>query len=383
MNKNNETNLQNIDINLLKNIATDRRLSAIDVRILLYFISMKNEHGDEENKGKRFYFNGKQEDIADALNVTRENVNRAITKLTNFGYLYAINDVATDSDTYLKRVYNIDTGQFEFLIRKVRAGEISYIISDDIKSVFTITEFMNLINTDVKNSKDKLLTEDVYKTQGVLYRNIITGEIKDFLTQAEVESKEFEEVNKVKVLDRVLVPEVRSLFKNFEIKYGYKALEEGDLINVSDIVMLVGGIELFKDMCDKRVYNAILSFKNRYLDNLIDYYMCRNILNENFLHLYNKYNKDVIKNRQINKSYLMKLIHLRNRDTTQTRNKFRKILELIGVPEQDFYTFVEVLEMVKDLQKEEILKGGQLVDGLFNLPIDSLCEIYEVGLFRR
>lgn len=383
MNVNNETNLQNIDINLLKNIATDRRLSAIDVRILLYFISMKNEHGDEENKGKRFYFNGKQEDVADALNVTRENVNRAITKLVNFGYLYTINDVPTDSDTYLKRVYNIDTGQFEFLIRKVRAGEISYIISDDIKAVFTITEFMNLINVDVKNSKDKLLTEDVYKTQGVLYRNIITGEIKDFLTQAEVESKEFEEVSKVKVLDRVLVPEVRNLFKIFEIKYGYKALEEGDLINVSDIVMLVGGIELFKDRCDERVYNAILSFKNRYLDNLIDYYMCRNILNENFLHLYNKYNKDVIKNRQINKSYLMKLIHMRNRDTTQTRNKFRKILELIGVPEQDFYTFVEVLEVVKDLQKEEILKGGQLIDGLFNLPIDNLCEIYEVGLFGR
>lgn len=383
MNVNNETNLQNIDINLLKNIATDRRLSAIDVRILLYFISMKNEHGDEENKGKRFYFNGKQEDVADALNVTRENVNRAITKLVNFGYLYTINDVPTDSDTYLKRVYNIDTGQFEFLIRKVRAGEISYIISDDIKAVFTITEFMNLINVDVKNSKDKLLTEDVYKTQGVLYRNIITGEIKDFLTQAEVESKEFEEVSKVKVLDRVLVPEVRNLFKIFEIKYGYKALEEGDLINVSDIVMLVGGIELFKDRCDERVYNAILSFKNRYLDNLIDYYMCRNILNENFLHLYNKYNKDVIKNRQINKSYLMKLIHMRNRDTTQTRNKFRKILELIGVPEQDFYTFVEVLEVVKDLQKEEILKGGQLIDGLFNLPIDNLCEIYEIGLFRR
>lgn len=383
MNKNNEINLQNIDINLLKNIATDRRLSAIDVRILLYFISMKNEYGDKENKGKRFYFNGKQEDVADALNVTRENVNRAITKLVNFGYLYTINDVPTDSDTYLKRVYNIDTGQFEFLIRKVRAGEISYIISDDIKAVFTITEFMNLINTDVKNSKDKLLTEDVYKTQGVLYRNIITGEIKDFLTQAEVESKEFEEVSKVKVLDRVLVPEVRNLFKIFEIKYGYKALEEGDLINVSDIVMLVGGIELFKDRCDERVYNAILSFKNRYLDNLIDYYMCRNILNENFLHLYNKYNKDVIKNRQINKSYLMKLIHMRNRDTTQTRNKFRKILELIGVPEQDFYTFVEVLDVVKDLQKEKILKGGQLIDGLFNLPIDSLCEIYEIGLFGR
>ena len=383
MNKNDEINMQNIDINLLKNIATDRRLSAIDVRILLYFISMKNEYGYKEDKGKRFYFNGKQEDIADALNVTRENVNRAITKLVNFGYLYTINDVATDSDAYLKRVYNIDTGQFEFLIRKVRAGEISYIVGDDIKAVFTITEFMNLINTDVKNSKDKLITEDVYKTDGVLYRNIITSEVKDFLTPAELESREFEEVSKVRVLDRVLVPEVRSLFKNFEIKYGYKALEEGDLINVSDIVMLVGGIELFKDMCDKRVYNAILSFKNRYLDNLIDYYMCRNILNENFLHLYNKYNKDVIKNRQINKSYLMKLIHLRNRDTTQTRNKFRKILELIGVPEQDFYTFVEVLEMVKDLQKEEILKGGQLVDGLFNLPIDSLCEIYEVGLFRR
>ena len=383
MNVNNETNLQNIDINLLKNIATDRRLSAIDVRILLYFISMKNEHGDEENKGKRFYFNGKQEDVADALNVTRENVNRAITKLVNFGYLYTINDVPTDSDTYLKRVYNIDTGQFEFLIRKVRAGEISYIISDDIKAVFKIRDYMKLINVDVKNSKDKLLTEDVYKTQGVLYRNIITGEIKDFLTQAEVESKEFEEVSKVKVLDRVLVPEVRNLFKIFEIKYGYKALEEGDLINVSDIVMLVGGIELFKDRCDERVYNAILSFKNRYLDNLIDYYMCRNILNENFLHLYNKYNKDVIKNRQINKSYLMKLIHMRNRDTTQTRNKFRKILELIGVPEQDFYTFVEVLEVVKDLQKEEILKGGQLIDGLFNLPIDNLCEIYEVGLFGR
>ena len=381
MNKNNETNLQNIDINLLKNIATDRRLSAIDVRILLYFISMKNEYGDEENKGKRFYFNGKQEDIADALNVTRENVNRAITKLVNFGYLYTINDVPTDSDTYLKRVYNIDTGQFEFLIRKIRAGEISYIISDDIKAVFTITEFMNLINTDVKNSKDKLLTEDVYKIQGALYRNIATDEIKDVLTVSEKQSGEFEEISKVRVLDRVSAPEVMSLLKLFKIKYERSL--DGETLDISDIVILVGGIEHFENKCSKRVYEAILGFKNRYLDNLIEYYMNRGVLDDNFLHLYNKYNQDIIKNRQINKSYLMKLLHIRNRDTTQARNKLRKILDIIGFPEQDFYTFVEVLEVVKDLQKEEILKGGQLIDGLFNLPIDNLCEIYEIELFRR
>ena len=376
MNKNNEINLQNIDINLLKNIATDRRLSAVDVRILLYFISMKDEWGGEENKGKKFLFTGRQEDIADALNVTRENVNRAITKLVNFGYLYIMSDVAVGSELYLKTVYNVDMGEFEVLTRKVRAGDISYIVSDNVKCVFTIAEFMDLINTDVKNSKDKLLTEDVYKSQGTLYRNIVTNEIKDELTISEKQSHEFEEISKVKILDRVSASEVKDLLELFKIKYERSL--DAETLDISDIVILAGGIEYFENKCSKRVYNAILGFKNRYLDNLIDYYMNRGVLDDNFLHLYNKYNQDIIKNRQINKSYLMKLLHIRNRDTTQARNKLRKILDIIGFPEQDFYTFTEVLEIVKDMQKEEILSSGQRIDGLFNLPVDSLCDIYNI-----
>lgn len=376
MNKNNEINLQNIDINLLKNIATDRRLSAVDVRILLYFISMKDEWGGEENKGKKFFFTGRQEDIADALNVTRENVNRAITKLVNFGYLYIMSDVAVGSELYLKTVYNVDMGEFEVLTRKVRAGDISYIVSDNVKCVFTIAEFMDLINTDVKNSKDKLLTEDVYKSQGTLYRNIVTNEIKDELTISEKQSHEFEEISKVKILDRVSASEVKDLLELFKIKYERSL--DAETLDISDIVILAGGIEYFENKCSKRVYNAILGFKNRYLDNLIDYYMNRGVLDDNFLHLYNKYNQDIIKNRQINKSYLMKLLHIRNRDTTQARNKLRKILDIIGFPEQDFYTFTEVLEIVKDMQKEEILSSGQRIDGLFNLPVDSLCDIYNI-----
>lgn len=376
MSKNNEINSQNIDINLLKNIATDRRLSAVDVRILLYFISMKDEWGGEENKGKKFFFTGRQEDIADALNVTRENVNRAITKLVNFGYLYIMSDVAVGSELYLKTVYNVDMGEFEVLTRKVRAGDISYIVSDNVKCVFTIAEFMDLINIDVKNSKDKLLTEDVYKIQGALYRNIATDEIKDVLTVSEKQSGEFEEISKVRVLDRVSAPEVKDLLELFKIKYERSL--DGETLDISDIVILVGGIEHFENKCSKRVYDAILGFKNRYLDNLIDYYINRGVLNDNFLHLYNKYNQDIIKNRQINKSYLMKLLHIRNRDTTQARNKLRKILDIIGFPEQDFYTFTEVLEIVKDMQKEEILPNGQRIDGLFNLSIDSLCEIYNI-----
>ena len=376
MNKNNEINLQNIDINLLKNIATDRRLSSIDVRILLYFISMKDECEGEKNKSRNFFFNGRQEDIADALNVTRENVNRAITKLTNFGYLHIINDVATNSELYLKTVYNIDTGEFEVLTRKVRAGDIRYVVSDYVKRVFTVVEFMNLINIDVKNSKDKLLVEDVYKIEGVLYRSIMTNEIKDELTASEKKSSEFEEISKVRILDRVSVPEVEDLLELFKVRYERSL--DSETIDISDIVMLVGGIEYFENKCSKRVYEAILGFKNRYLDNLIEYYMNRGVLDDNFLHLYNKYNQDIIKNRQINKSYLMKLLHIRNRDTTQARNKLEKTLNTIGFLEQDFYTFTEVLEMVKDMKKEEILPNGQRIDGLFNLSIDSLCEIYNI-----
>ena len=49
-------------------IVTDRRLKAVDIRILMYLISTSDTE-----------FN--QQDLADLLDVTRENLNRSIQKL--------------------------------------------------------------------------------------------------------------------------------------------------------------------------------------------------------------------------------------------------------------------------------------------------------------
>ena len=58
-------------------IVTDRRLKAVDIRILMYLISTSDTE-----------FN--QQDLADLLDVTRENLNRSIQKLKAFGYLKLI-----------------------------------------------------------------------------------------------------------------------------------------------------------------------------------------------------------------------------------------------------------------------------------------------------
>lgn len=67
----------NITQDEMLRIATDRRLKAVDIRILIYLISSDNTKLN-------------QQDLADLLDVTRENLNRSIQKLKALGYLKLI-----------------------------------------------------------------------------------------------------------------------------------------------------------------------------------------------------------------------------------------------------------------------------------------------------
>ena len=373
MSKNNNLEIKNIDVNLLKRMATDRRLNAIDTRILLYFIGMNTEKIAGKMDGEEFFYIGRQEDIADMLNVTRENVNRAIHKLFSFGYL---RPVASECiGLYPKQIYNVDTGELEVLMRKFR-GNNRYIVNNNIKTEFTIRDFMELINVDVKNSKDKLLIEDKCKIEGCIYMHEETLEVKEELTQEEIKSKKFRMIDKVKISERTSGPEVEQLIATFESEFEYPIYEYNRL-KIDGIILLVGAIEKFKNRCSYRVYNSILAFKERYLDNMIYYYMRKDILDESTLRVYHHMNSDIIKDRKINKNHLMKLLDVRNRDTTQTRNRFRFTLESLCEADCEFYTFLDALQIIKKFKKENLITD-LIEDGLFNLPTDDLCEIYNI-----
>ena len=103
------------------------------------------------------------------------------------------------------------------------------------------------------------------------------------------------------------------------------------------------------------------------------------ILKEDFLTEYNTFNKDYIQSREIIKDYIMKLLGYKNRDTNQVKEKFEKLCKELCIDgKKKKYTFIEVLEIMKELENRKLLSDFAQFDGLFNLNFGKLKEIYKL-----
>lgn len=368
--------MENISSNTIHNIAIDRRLSSLDVRILMYFISLQIDKNNKEEYNKSV----RQEYISDILNVTRENLNRSITKLKNLGYL-DIDNRDTRGNYYDKLVLNIDTNEREVLNRKIRVQDSTYIINDYARTKFSIFELMELMNIDVKDSKKKLLTEDNYRSKGKIYQNLKTGKLKELLSDEEKKSDDWIELTKVEVLERNHFSAVDDLITNFERKYNKKIYSIEGLekyLNIEGLILLVANCDLYKEDIDIRVYDAIKNFRDKFLDNTIFYYIKRNILKEDFLIEYNVFSRKYIENRIISKDYIMKILGFKNRDTAQVKAKFNKLFDNIGMSADNQYTFREVLNIFVELENTIPDIDFSQHDGLFNLNFSEFKEIYKL-----
>lgn len=370
--------MENINNNMIYNIATDRRLSSLDFRILMYFLSINMKKNNEEE----YKLCTRQESISDILNVTRENLNRSIHKLKFLGYLNII-DCDCKGDYYDKQVLNIDTGEYETLNRKVRSQNLVYDVCDNTKTKFTIQEFMELINIDVKDSKKKLLIEDTYKNRGEVYLNVKTRELKDFIDDIKDSEKEdYILLTQVEVINRNYMRDILDLIKKFKNRYnkkisGYESLSS--VLDIKDIILIVGAIDKLKEEIDTKIYEPIANFRDKFLDFTVEYYIKKGILKEDFLIEYNTLNRDYVQNREITKDYLMKLLGYKNRDTVQVKKKFEKLCEDLCVDKEvKRYTFIEVLEILKSLDDVSGAYDFAEHDGLFNLNFSKFKEIYKL-----
>lgn len=370
--------MKNINTNMIYNITTDRRLSSLDFRILMYFLSIDIKKDNKEE----YSLCTRQESISDILNVTRENLNRSIHKLKFLGYLNII-DADFKGDYYDKKVLNVDTNEFEILNRKVRSQNLIYNVCDYSKSEFTIQEFMELMNIDVKDSKKKLLIEDTYRKDGDIYFNVKTGKHKkSFDDIKDSEKDDYILITRAKIINRNYMDDVLGLIKRFESRYNKKISrnESSTLyLSIESIILLVGAIDKLKEEIDIKIYEPIKNFREKFLDYTIEYYIKRDILKEDFLTEYNTFNKDYIQSREIIKDYIMKLLGYKNRDTNQVKEKFEKLCKELCIDgKKKKYTFIEVLEIMKELENRKLLSDFAQFDGLFNLNFGKLKEIYKL-----
>ena len=270
--------MKNINTNMIYNITTDRRLSSLDFRILMYFLSIDIKKDNKEE----YSLCTRQESISDILNVTRENLNRSIHKLKFLGYLNII-DADFKGDYYDKKVLNVDTNEFEILNRKVRSQNLIYNVCDYSKSEFTIQEFMELMNIDVKDSKKKLLIEDTYRKDGDIYFNVKTGKHKkSFDDIKDSEKDDYILITRAKIINRNYMDDVLGLIKRFESRYNKKISrnESSTLyLSIESIILLVGAIDKLKEEIDIKIYEPIKNFREKFLDYTIEYYIKRRFFN--------------------------------------------------------------------------------------------------------
>ena len=358
-----------MDINnkLLLDIATDRRLSSLDVRVWLYFLSQNNE------------CDFTQEQVADELNVTRENLNRSISKLKVFGYI----TTTADREYYKKYIYNMDTGNREYLVRKARIQNVSYIARTNPTMNFPLRSIMELVNIDVKSKSDKLLVEDDYKNEGTIFYNSKLDEYKDEITDIEKKENVWIEITKVTVLERNYHKQLINLIKLYEERYQKQILEKIEydyFISIENLILVVGLIEKFKNDIDINIYLPIKNFKEKFLDLTVEQYLKVGALSEDFLVEYNTENIDFIRKRVISRDYLMSILGIKNRDTSHARKKFKRLMDKLNYEYDAEYYFEDVIDIFKDLNET---KNGDEVDfaikdGVFNLSFNQLKEIYSL-----
>lgn len=355
-----------IDNKLLLDIATDRRLSSLDVRVWLYFLSKNNE------------CDFRQEQVADELNVTRENLNRSISKLKAFGYI----TTSADREYYKKYIYNMDTGNREYLVRKARIQDVIYSAEINVLMNFSLRNVMELINIDVKSKTDKLLIEDDYKNEGTIFYNSKLDEYKDELTDVEKKDNDWMSFTKVRILERNYYNQLVNLIKLYEERYQKQILEKFEydyVISIENIIFIIGLIDTFKKDIDKSIYLPIKNFKEKFLDFTIEQYLKIGALSEDFLIKYNIANKDFIRKRVINRDYLMAVLGFKNRDTTHSRNKFKRFMNKLNYDCDAEYYFEDVVEIFKDLDEiKEDEVDFAIRDGVFNLSFNQFKKIYNL-----
>ncbi|HFL3726347.1 MULTISPECIES: MarR family transcriptional regulator [Peptostreptococcaceae] len=329
-------------------IATDRRLKAVDIRILIYLISSDTSE-----------FN--QQELADLLDVTRENLNRSIQKLKSLGYLILTKSNAhlNNFEDYIK-IPCIDraTNQEIEIRRKLKSNKMKYKTNLDIVTEMKLEEVMELCNIDVKSSKNKFILED----------------------DADIDLNEDEEVS-LDYIPFCIVRKRTDLFDLFDLYKSYNQkihsiYIDDELIDspipIDDILLFLSCTELFRGLKNNRILDIISNFRIKYLDLMIAYYMNNtNILDKDFFIRYNEINKEFIRNREINISHIMQVLGYLNRETSRVISRFKSTLVNHNIPVKEKYTFIECLDIIKKVNEYEFLK-----DAVFNLELKDLEDIY-------
>lgn len=328
-------------------IVTDRRLKAVDIRILMYLISTSDTE-----------FN--QQDLADLLDVTRENLNRSIQKLKAFGYLKLIKSNAhlNDYEDYIETIcVNIANNEKIEIRKKIKSNKMIYKADLNIVTQMKLEQVMELCNIDVKNSKDKFMLED-------------DAEI-DFDTVADTDFTPYCVLHR-----RSDVFDLFELYKLYNEKIYSMYLDNNSLdsvISIDDVLLFLSCTELFRnDFTNDRMLDIIANFRKKYLDKMIAHYMNNtDILDKDFFLKYNRINKEFIANRKIKVCHIMRVLGYTNRETSRVASKFKSDLTEHNVAIKKEYTFIECLHLIKKLNKPSFYK-----DSVFNMELEDLEDIY-------
>ncbi|XTR39295.1 MarR family transcriptional regulator (plasmid) [Paraclostridium tenue] len=339
----------NITQDEMLRIATDRRLKAVDIRILIYLISSDNTKLN-------------QQDLADLLDVTRENLNRSIQKLKALGYLKLIKSNAhlNNFEDYIKiPCINRATNKEVEIRKKLKSNKMIYKIDLNIVTQMKLEQLMELCNIDVKNSKNKFVLEDD-ATIDLDTDEDVSIDFMPFCT----------------LTKRSDLFDLFDLYKLYNKKIHSIYLDDNSIdiaISIDDALLFLSCTELFRnDFKNHRILDIISNFRLKYLDLMIAYYMKNtDILNRDFFLKYNKINKEFISNREVNSSHIMQILGYSNRETSRVVSRFR--LELINhnIPAKEKYTFIECLDIISKINQSNFYK-----DAIFNMDLKDLEDIY-------
>lgn len=339
----------NITQDEMLRIATDRRLKAVDIRILIYLISSDT---------KKF----NQQDLADILDVTRENLNRSIQKLKSLGYLKLIKSNAhlNGFEDYIK-ISCIDkaTNNKVEIRKKLKSNKMMYITNLNIIKEMKLEQIMELCNIDVKSSKYKFILEDDAKIDF----NIDEDTDIDFTPFCTI-------------IQRSDIFDLFGLYKLYNEKIYSIYLDDNSIdstVPINDVLLFLSCTELFRnDFKNHRILDIISNFRLKYLDTMIAYYMNNtDILNKDFFSKYNKINKEFIADREINISHIMQVLGYSNRETSRVVSIFKSDLISQNIAIKEKYTFIECLDIIKKINKSSFYK-----DAIFNMELKDLEDIY-------
>ncbi len=336
-------------------IVTDRRLKAIDVKVLMYFASTQDTSPN-------------QEALSDKLDVSRENLNRSIQKLKALNYI----DVAKSNShkynyqDYIHEYYLDANGNEVEVRKKVKSNNTSYFVDFNIVKFIKFEDILELCNIDVKNANLKLKLEDKY----VLHESSdeISEDVK--ITCSIKELSDFNDFLK--------------LYKLYYKRYGYmehddiQKMKSNDYISIADALLFLSSTDNFRnEFSNTRILDIISNFREKYMEQFISYYMQNtDLLDEDFFIQYNTINKNILSNKKIYNNHIMKMCGYTNRETSRMIAKHKRVLELNNIEYKDTYTFKESISILKTLLKFLEVDNFKK-DATFNLDLETLESIYK------